>query len=221
MKNAVMIKGATYGVVVVLNPEVPFEELKKEVGDKFRESSRFFGNAQMAVSFEGRSLTNDQQEEVIETIMANSDLSIVCVMEKNPELDEQFKKAIDERMMELNNATGQFYKGNLRSGQVLETETSIVVIGDVNPGASVVSKGNIVILGSLKGTVFAGASGNTNSFVLALDMNPVQIRIADTIARCPDKPAKEESKEPKVAFLENGNIYIEPLGRKVLNDIRL
>ena len=175
----------------------------------------------MALSFEGRPLTIEQQAEILDVITENTDLSIVCIIEDNPERDERLKKTIDEKLMELNHATGQFYKGNLRSGQVLETETSIIVIGDVNPGASIVSKGNIVILGSLKGTAFAGASGNENAFVLALDMAPVQIRIADTIARAPDKPAKEDAKEAKVAFLEDGNIYIEPLGRKAINDLRL
>jgi septum site-determining protein MinC len=109
----------------------------------------------------------------------------------------------------------------LRSGQVLESETSIIVIGDVNPGARIVSKGNIIVLGNLKGTAFAGATGNTNSFVMALEMSPVQIRIADTIARSPDKPVKDKLKETKIAFLENGNIYIEPLSKEVLNDINI
>ena len=87
--------------------------------------------------------------------------------------------------------------------------------------SQVVSKGNIIVLGSLKGTAFAGACGNTNSFVVALDMRPTQIRIADTIARSPDKPDKNTDKEAKIAFLEDGNIYIEPLTRNILNDIRL
>jgi septum site-determining protein MinC len=56
---------------------------------------------------------------------------------------------------------------------------------------------------------------------VALDMSPMQIRIADTIARSPDKPVKEEVKEPKIAFLENGSIYIEPLNKNVLHDISL
>jgi septum site-determining protein MinC len=123
--------------------------------------------------------------------------------------------------MELGNNTGQFYKGILRSGTSLEFETSAVIIGDVNHGARVVSKGNIIVLGSLKGTAFAGACGNTDAFVIALDMRPTQIRIADTIARSPDKPVKDEDKEPKIAFLEDGNIYIEPLSKGVINDIRL
>jgi septum site-determining protein MinC len=52
-------------------------------------------------------------------------------------------------------------------------------------------------------------------------MNPTQIRIADTIARAPDKPVRAEVKEAKIAFLEEGNIYIEPLNKNILSDINL
>jgi septum site-determining protein MinC len=221
MNNAVIIKGNKYGIVVVLDAVMEFEELKGKVAEKFRESSKFFEKAQMAISFEGRKLSNEEQREVLNIIADETELHVVCIVENDPQKDEVFKKALDEKLMELSNTTGQFYKGNLRSGQVLESETSIIVIGDVNPGARLVSKGNIIVLGSLKGTVFAGATGNTNSFVVALDMNPVQIRIADTIARAPDKPVKNSAKETKIAFLEDGNIYIEPLSKEVLNDINI
>lgn len=140
---------------------------------------------------------------------------------RRSEKEELFKKTLEQKLMELENNTGQFYKGILRSGASLEFDNSVVIIGDVNNGARVVSKGNIIVLGSLKGTAYAGASGNTNSFVVALDMRPTQIRIADTIARSPDKPLKDEVKEAKIAFLEDGNIYIEPLNKSVINDIRL
>ena len=123
--------------------------------------------------------------------------------------------------MELENNTGQFYKGILRSGASLEFENSAVIIGDVNRGARVVSKGNIIVLGSLKGNAFAGAGGNTNSFVIALDMQPMQIRIADIIARSPDKPAKDLNRGTEIAFLEDNNIYIEELNKSVLSDIHL
>jgi septum site-determining protein MinC len=219
--NSVIIKGNKYGIVVVLDADMDFEELKVKIAEKFRESAKFFENAQMAISFEGKKLNNDEQREVLNIIAEETELHVVCVIDNDPQKEDVFKKALDEKLMELSNTTGQFYKGNLRSGQVLESETSIIVIGDVNPGARIVSKGNIIVLGSLKGTVFAGATGNTNSFVLALDLSPVQIRIADTIARSPDKPVKNAVKETKIAFLEDGNIYIEPLSKEVMNDINL
>jgi len=221
MNNSVIIKGNKYGIVVVLDAVMDFEELKSKIAEKFRDSAKFFDKAQMAISFEGRKLTNDEQREILDIISVETELHVVCIIDNDPQKEDVFKKTLDEKLMELSNTTGQFYKGNLRSGQVLESETSIIIIGDVNPGARVVSKGNIIVLGSLKGTVFAGATGNTNSFVVALDMIPGQIRIADTIARSPDKPVKDAVKETKIAFLENGNIYIEPLSKDVLNDINL
>ena len=58
-----------------------------------------------------------------------------------------------------------------------------MVLGDVNPGGKVVAKGSVIVLGSLKGNIFAGVDGNENAFVVALEMNPMQIKIADVIAR--------------------------------------
>jgi septum site-determining protein MinC len=221
MNNSVMIKGNKYGIIVVLSPDEPYEELKLLIADKFKESSKFFENAKMAISFEGRKLTNEEQREILDIIHENADMHIVCIMENDAEIQEKFHKTLDQKLIELSNNTGQFYKGILRSGTSLEFETSVIIIGDINHGARVVSKGNIIVLGSLKGNAFAGATGNTNSFVVALDMCPTQIRIADTIARAPDKPQKDEVKETKIAFLENGNIYIETLNKNILQDINL
>lgn len=221
MKNSVIIKGNKYGIVVVLDDKMDFEELKLQIAEKFRDSSKFFDKAEMALSFEGRELSIEEQREVLDIISENSELRVVCIVDTDKEREALFKKSLDEKLMELSTNTGQFYKGNLRSGQVLEVETSIIIIGDVKPGARVVSKGNVVILGSLKGTVFAGATGNEKSFVVALDMSPMQIRIADTIARSPDNPVKDMKKEAKIAFMEDGNIYIEPINKDVINDIRL
>lgn len=221
MNHSVMIKGTKSGIIVVLDEETEFDLLVQQVAEKFRESSKFLGNATIAISFEGRKLSNEQQKILVDTISSNTQLFVACVVETDPKKEEVFRKNLEECLMDLTTNTGQFYKGNLRSGQVLDVETSIIVIGDINNGAKVVSKGNIIILGSLKGTAFAGASGNEHAFVVALDMNPMQIRIADVIARAPDKPAKNVVKEAKIAFIEEGNIYIEPLNKNILHDIYL
>lgn len=221
MNNSVIIKGNKYGIVVILDDTLDFEELKKNIAAKFSESSKFFGDAKMAISFEGRKLSAQEQREILDVISENSALHIVCVMDNDAEQEEKCKKTIEDKLMELSKRTGQFYKGTLRSGTVAEFETSVIIMGDVNNGARVVSKGNIIILGALKGTACAGATGNTNAFVVALDMSPLQIRIADIIARSPDNPQKDEVKEAKIAFLEEGNIYIEPLNKSVIRDINL
>ena len=221
MDGTVVIKGFKAGIILVLNPDASYETLKKDIADKFRASAAFFGEAAKAVSFKGRDLTDEQKMEIVDIIQANCSLSILCIMEDDPETEAAFQKTIERKLEQDYSNTGQFYKGNLRSGLVLDVETSIIIIGDIKPGAKVISKGNVIILGSLKGNVYAGAAGNTNAFVVALDMRPVQIRIADTIARAPDNPEKTPGNQTKIAFLDNGNIYIEPLDKDVMSDIRL
>lgn len=242
MSNTVMIKGNKSGIVLVLDKEVSFSVLKEDIAAKFQESAKFLGDTTMAIRFDERVLTTEEQKTVIQIIEENSDLKIACIVDDNKKQEEKFKKSLEESLSELKTNSGQFYKGNLRSGQVLQMETSVVVIGDVNVGAKVISKGNIIIIGNLKGYAFAGVGGNKNAFVLALGMEPIQIRIADFIARAPDKVGKgpfheksglfrrkkekkkEETQQPqeiKIAFVEGDNIFIEPLSKDVLNELNL
>lgn len=220
MKSPVIIKGTKSGIIVHLDDKMSFDDLKKKVCEKFKASSDFLGNAQIALSFEGRKLSDEEQLSLVGCITENSELDIVCVIDDNAEREAYFNKTLEEKLMSMNSNTGQFYKGTLRSGQVLEFETSIVILGDVNAGAQVVSTGNVVVLGKLLGNVYAGASGKENCFVVALMMNPTQIRIGDIIARSPDEKQKAAN-EAKIAFSQDGNIYIETLDRTVLNDISL
>lgn len=222
MNSSVTIRGNKYGICVKLSSTASYEEIKKDIALQFKDTENFFGDEKLAISFEGRFLTEEQQEELVEIIQQNCDLHIVCIMEENIEQENRFKKSVTDTLMEFDSSTGQFYKGNLRSGQSLEFEKSVVIIGDVNAGASIVSKGNIVILGSLRGSAFAGACGKKTSFVVALDMQPLQIRIADVMARASDEDSnKKLESKPMIAFLEDENVYIEPLNKSVLNDIKL
>ena len=222
MSQAVVIKSNKYGINLILDKDMAFQELLTAIKEKFQESEKFFKNAKMAISFEGRTLTQEEEYQIIETITENTSISIICIVDNDETHADLVKQQIEANYDSVSGREGEFYRGTLRSGQVLDVETSIIILGDVNNGAKVISKGNVIILGSLKGNVFAGSAGNVDAFVIALDMKPVQIRIADTIARSPDEsPRRSKTKETKIAFWEDGNIYIEPLDKDVMSDIRL
>lgn len=223
MNNSVVIKGNKYGIVIQMDKNISFEELKTGLVEKFKSAAKFFDKANMAVSFEGRVLSAEEEREILQIIADNSDLNIVCVIDNDELKEKMFKKAVEDKLEELSAQTGRFYKGTLRSGQQLESESSIIILGDINPGAKVIAKGNIIILGALKGTVYAGANGNDEAFVVALEMAPIQIRIGDTIARCNDSGSRVKpiGPDPMIAFVEDENIYIEKLDKNVLDDIKL
>lgn len=227
MQQPVVLKSNKYGINLILSDKIAFEELLQCIIDKFKESEGFFKNAKMAISFEGRELTQEEEFEIIEAITENSSVNIICILDNDQLKEELVRQKVERFEEEQAGKTGEFYKGTLRSGQVLDCESSVVVIGDVNPGAKVISKGNIVILGALKGNAYAGANGNEQAFVAALDMDPVQIKIGDVIGRSADKSINDRKKkkqvsppaEPQVAIVKDGNIYIEPITKGLLNSI--
>ena len=73
----------------------------------------------------------------------------------------------------------------LRSGTEIRHDGSVIVMGDMNPGSNVIADGDILVWGKLRGTVHAGANGNAGAIVMATQMQPSQIRIADFVARGP------------------------------------
>jgi len=103
----------------------------------------------------------------------------------------------------------KFLYGTLRSGQIVEYNGNIVVVGDVNPGAFLKATGNIIILGTLKGVAHAGFNGDNEAIVAAYNLIPNQLRIADIIVRAPDGDISEY-KLPEVARVYDGEIIIEP-----------
>ena len=218
MQNPVVIKGNKAGMTVYLDPALPFTELLEAVKKKFRETARFWGSAQMTLTLEGRRLSPEEEFSVVNAITENSGIEILCLIDADAERIRRCEKALNEKLMELSASTGQFYKGNLRNGDVLESEASIVIIGNVDHGARVTAKGNVIVLGELKGTVTAGVSGNPQAVVLALDMAPLQIRIGDLSSRFNERN-KRLGRGPMIALVEDGAIVMRSLKKSFLNNM--
>ena len=100
------------------------------------------------------------------------------------------------------------HRGTLRSGDHLQVEGSLLVLGDVNPGARVSAGGDVRVWGRLRGIAHAGQAGNAAARIVALQLRPLQLRIADAVARGPeDLPPPGFSEE---ALLLDGAIAIRP-----------
>ncbi|WP_054949031.1 septum site-determining protein MinC [Numidum massiliense] len=100
--------------------------------------------------------------------------------------------------------------GRVRAGQVLETDSSLLLFGDVNPGGIVRAAGHIYIFGSLRGTVHAGCSGQGSAIIVAAAMMPTQLRIATAFSRPPDE-GKRHVGSMEFAYINGKHIAIEPV----------
>ena len=88
MREAVIIKSFPNGIALYLNEELPFEKVLEEIGYKFGEARNFFGEAVMALSIEGRSVSNVDEIRILETIHENSDLHIICIVSRDEEANK-------------------------------------------------------------------------------------------------------------------------------------
>lgn len=221
MHNTVVIKSNKAGMTIILDPDVPFSQILSDLGKKFGDNAKFWGSAQMTLTLEGRELNAEEEFAIIGQITDHSNVEIICIVDTDAKRMERCEKALNEKLMELSCQTGQFFKGNLQRGETLESEASIVIIGDVCKGAKVLAKGNIIILGKLSGTVCAGVAGNREALITALEMAPVQLRIADCTSGL-DGRGKRLGRGPMKAFWENGKVIIKPMkkGMEIFRKLR-
>lgn len=212
MDKLVTIKSSRYGMEIHMDPDVPFDTLLESIKVKFQNSARFFQGAQMAVSFRGRRLTSVEEQHILELISDITGIDIVCIIDSDPASELTYKSIVEQTLSNTRKRDGQFYRGTLGKRQVIESDTSIVILGDVEPGAKVIAKGSIVIVGALLGSAHAGAAGDRNAYIVALSMQPKQLRIDDIEAK--RQLIYQESlliKGPKIASIDGSRIYLDPL----------
>jgi septum site-determining protein MinC len=180
----------------------PKEELKPE--EKIVQANEDFSDA----------AAHDEINKVIED--ANNTDAIVDITsienETEPEKIE-ISEEVKKHLRETEQLPTLYIQRTLRSGQSLKSEGNIVIIGDVNPGSEIIATGDITVWGILGGIAHAGCDGNTYARVRALKMNPIQLRIADILARRPDTAnvpyiQKTDTFVPEEAIMRNNKIVI-------------
>jgi septum site-determining protein MinC len=106
------------------------------------------------------------------------------------------------------NAEPLYLQMTVRSGVEVRHPGTVVLVGDVNPGGAVIAAGDIVVWGRLRGIAHAGCAGNENCLIMALQMQPTQLRIANYVARSPEHCP--EAPEPEIAHISDRVIRITP-----------
>ena len=127
---------------------------------------------------------------------------------KETDYIEQVNNLLGEEYLDDSEANAKIMFGTLRSGQRVETPFSLIVVGDVNPGAEIISGGDIIILGHLRGTAHAAAYDDDGDgrVIFAIKMQPMQLRIGSVISR---GASDDSSTKPEIARIEDKRIVVE------------
>ncbi|QCX32489.1 septum site-determining protein MinC [Caloramator sp. E03] len=196
----ITIKGNKNGIVVYINSG-SYDEVIKELKFKIENAKDFFAGSDIFIVDKGKVLKD--YEELKAQLKTMFNINILSYnSDKIIEGNERVFSGIYE-------GRTKFYKSTIRSGQHIDYNGNVVIIGDVNSGAEVIATGNIIVLGVLRGIAHAGCNGNKRAIVAAYKLLPSQLRIADLIARSPDS-YEDKPIVPEIAKIKDGSIIIEP-----------
>ena len=228
VKEDISIKGSRDGLVVTLGLGA-WHNILAALEDRIAAMPEFFKGARVALNVGARRLLEvdaravrdmfAQYDVVLWGLMSEDDETrhMAATMGFNaerPQLEPPRPHAVEpaaaspsEPVLIDDPDAGLVTQRTLRSGQQLRHTGSIALLGDVNPGAEIVAGGDIIVWGKLRGTVHAGALGDENAQVCALNMQPTQLRIGRHIARSPEDHHHKPS--PEVARVRSGQIVVE------------
>lgn len=161
-------------------------------------------------------LENILSEEQDLTKMQNWPLTKEASEDEDFEIPEEVMTDEDYEILQMNT---QYHKQTVRSGQVIKSNGNVVIIGDCHPGCEIHAAGDITVWGILGGIAHAGCNGNTKARIRALNLNAIQLRIADSYARRPDHikniyVEKTNTYTPEEARNINGSIVILKINDK-------
>ncbi len=210
-ENIIKFKGTKNGILIYIKPQHDFEIIKQQLIDKI-EKARFFFKGAKIFDIHCATLTIEQKEE-LEALMATR-YKIHVLSQKEKDTLCRPESAETTVFTGITEGKTKFIQGTIRSGQNINYEGNIVILGDVNPGAQITAYGNVIVMGSLRGVAHAGSNGNRNACVAAFYLDPTQLRISDVITRAPDGHY-EKPGIPELARIKGDMVYIEPyLNRK-------
>lgn len=175
--NSISISIKKNQVIIKIEDNAEQREIISDLKKKMIELKNLYKDDRTPILITGKILKNREMDEIQNVIKRFLNVQVEFDSPKVLGL-HGIKKTFYK---EVATSETKFHKGSLRSGQRLEFEGSIVIIGDVNAGAEVVASENIVVLGILRGLAHAGAKGNKDAFIEASEIEAVQIRIADIV----------------------------------------
>jgi len=195
----VTIKGTKDGLTLHLDDTCSFHDLVTELEEKLSVNQPNESDGPLVavhLKIGNRYLTPAQEDELRTLVRTKKNLVVASIDSNVITKEEALVWKQKNEIVSVSKI--------IRSGQVLHVQGDLLLIGDVNPGGTVIAGGNIFILGALKGIAHAGYYGNRDAVIAASVMKPMQLRICDIMNRAPDYKA-DESHEMECAYIDDNN----------------
>ncbi|WP_126427943.1 septum site-determining protein MinC [Brevibacillus marinus] len=201
-RSKVTIKGTKDGLVFFLDDNCSFDELIADLRQKIEHSHQQILTGpliRVTLKLGKRFCTPEQQELLTQIIRQKGNLVIHTIDADVISKEEAFAQRERAKFM--------IETRTIRSGQVLEFDGDILLLGDVNPGGTVRSTGNIYVMGTLRGIAHAGTNGDDGTVIASSSLQPTLLRIAEVISR-PGEEWADHKGTAEFAYVENGKMMV-------------
>lgn len=225
----VRVRGTQDGFVLQLPVGLPLPAMLSQVRSSIEGAGDFFRGGELIVDY-GEREPNLEEIVALQRLLSDRGLRLRTVTSRVPEHRERLRSwgfhplRLVEREPEHETvrplgpaasvAAGQpqhalYLRRTLRSGMSVSSDSDLVIVGDVNPGAEVYAAGDVLVWGVLRGTVHAGIRTGQDAVIAALRLEPTQLRIGTVVARAPDS-GRALFEQPALARVVDGSIVVEP-----------
>lgn len=209
MRSCVKVNLTNDNLIIKLNEEAQQKEIVESLKKKVTGLKKLYKDEKTPILVTGKLLTESEKVEIKNIIQEKLDVKISFDAPQELGL-HGIKRSFSQ---EIESSQTKFHRGAVRSGQRIEYEGSIVILGDVNGGAEIIAGDNVVVLGVLRGLAHAGARGNKKAVIAAASIDCKQIRIADIIKEMEDEKDEEgniiASSRKTYAFVEEDKLKLE------------
>lgn len=214
MREDVVFKGSRGGLELVINQSAHFSAILEQLKDKLESAAHFFAGGTGVKMLSGANALSSEERGQIINLLADYGLALydqpdALVVPAEPfSAEAQLADIPVEYRQEAAGGQTLVVSRMLRSGQKIVFDGSVVIMGDVNPGAEVIAGGNITVQGTCRGLAHAGVNGDQSATITADRLVAGQLRIAGLIARAPDNQDEPTCRE--TARIAGGVVVIRP-----------
>ena len=209
MRSCVKVNLTNENLIIKLNEESDQKEIVESLKKKITQLKKLYKDARTTKLVTGKVLKENEKVEIKNIIQEKIDVKVSFDMPKELGL-HGIKKSFSQ---EIESSQTKFHRGAVRSGQKIEYEGTIVILGDVNGGAEVIAGDNVIVLGVLRGLAHAGAYGNKKAIIASASIDCKQIRIADIIKEMEEETDEEGnviiSARKTYAYVDNDKLILE------------
>ncbi len=199
----VSLKGSPKGIMILIE-DADFNTACQQITQKLSETASFFNEDSLEVFLTSTSLTEVEVFELRPLVEQAFSSTNVVFIDTPPRLLPKQHSPLDD--LKSDEGIAKFVRTKLTSGETIEYENSLVIIGDVEQGATVRCSGNLFVLGALYGNV---ELLKKESVVVAMKLLPQSLKIADICAQIKSTPLKKLLSAPEIAYLAGEEIKIE------------